>query len=167
MIQPLPYPQVNGFKTSFCSIEMRINGGLQLPGIKAISYKEALSFGKVYGNSSSKQGRTRGQLDGTGSIEVYQDQWYALLDTVTLGGARGLSEGSDAITITYSEGMGIAMLATKCDVLPGVRFHSPDFSGSEGTDALTVKLEFDILGPIVWAGHGAPRFSLLPKPIAL
>lgn len=156
----LQYPQVNGFKTSFCSIEMRVNGGLQLPGIKSISYKEALSFGKVYGNSPNKQGRTRGQLDGTGSIEVYQDQWYALLDRVTLMGARGLSEGSDAITITYAE---VGALLTRTDVLPGVRFHSPDFSGSEGTDALTVKVEFDILGPIVWNGTSAPRFSLMPR----
>lgn len=156
----LQYPQVNGFKTSFCSIEMRINGGLQLPGLKSINYKESLTQGKVYGNSPFKQGRTRGQIDGTGSIEVYQDQWYAFLDTVTLGGTRGFSEGSDAVVVTFAEPM--SPIETKTDILPGVRFHSPDFSSSEGTEALTVKVEFDILGPIVWNGTSAARFALSP-----
>jgi hypothetical protein len=157
----LQYPQVNGFKTSFCSIEMKVMGGIQLPGIKSINYGEPLSSSTVYGSSAYPQGETRGQLKGAGSIEVYQDQYYSFINALTLNGARGFADGFVPITVTFAE----TGMITISDFLPKARIHSPDQSHSEGTEALTVKLTMNILMPIAYGGVAGARFQLKPYTI--
>jgi hypothetical protein len=144
------YPIINGFVPSFASVEIKLagtSGAMSLPGVKSINYKDALSISKVYGNSPRPQGRTRGQLAATGSIEFYRDMWDAATLLLSGGGAWGFAEKSWVIPITYAE----TLYRTTCDTLIGVRVHSPDTSPSEGTEALTVKCELDIM-QIEWNG---------------
>lgn len=160
MPAPLQYPLINGYEYSYASVEMNISGiGVfaPLPSVKSISYKEALTSATIYGNSPFPQGRTRGQIKGTGSIEFYRRQWDAVAAILSGGGLWGFSEKSYVINVSYAEA-GAPMIM---DVLQQVRFHSPDLTNSEGTEALTVKCELDILKPILWSGASALSMSPL------
>ncbi len=151
----LPYPLINGYEPSFASIEAKLAGSgliIPMPSIKSISYKDALTSTKIYGNSPFAQGRTRGQLNATGSIEFYRRQWIAVLSALTNNGVGGLSEKSWVITVAYAE----TGFTTMMDVLDGVRIHSPDSSQNEGAEALTVKCEIDIMKIL----HNAKQPSL-------
>jgi hypothetical protein len=146
------YPVINGYVPSYASVEVNLGGdtgGTNLPGVKSISYKEALAMSRIYGNSVNPQGRTRGQLTASGSIEFYRDQWDAVIALLSGTGSWGFSEKQWTLNITYAE----TPLTTACDVLIGVRFHSPDTSPAEGTEALTVKCEMDVM-QVKWNGVG-------------
>lgn len=161
--QAFEFPLVNGLEMSFCSMEIKLGGGLAISGIKSINYDENHSFSKVWGNRPQKQGRTRGQIDPTGSMELLRRQWDALLEFLTVGGAVGYAERSWPLTVSYAE---IGAIDTKCDELTQVRFFNAKAKGSEGTDALTVTVDLDIR-EIIWHGSGAPKRALSPSTILL
>jgi hypothetical protein len=138
------YPDVNGHRTSFCSVEFALDGQ-RIPGIKSINYKEELTTATIYGTSSHPVGRTRGQLKFSGDIEFYAEEWYdTVLPILTGGGAIGFSERAVTLTVAYRE-IGLSTPTIQVDQLMGARIHSPDRSNSEGTEALTVKVALDIM----------------------
>jgi hypothetical protein len=150
MIDVLPYPLINGYEPSFCSIEVKIVGSgvvLPLPGIKAINYSDPLTRSTIYGHSVHPAGRTRGQLKPAGSIEFYKRQWTQVVDVLTSNGLWGIAERSWGVTVMYGE---LGMTPT-VDLLDGVSLHSPDMSNSEGTEASVVKCTLDIMA-ILWNG---------------
>jgi hypothetical protein len=146
------YPLINGFEYSFASIEVELIGNqgvrLPLPGIKAINYNDKLARAKVFGNSVAPQGRTRGQVTPSGSIEFYRRQWESACNVLSNYGAWGISERAWTIIVLYGE-MGITPTR---DVLEGVSVINPDASNGEGTDASVIKCELDIMKPILWNG---------------
>jgi hypothetical protein len=155
----LPYPQVNGAKVSFCSLEFKLAGGFSFTGIKSINYRETLEMGKVWGNQATIQGTTRGRVEATGDIELYRDQGDAFLDFISAAGAVGFSETRFTFTVGYAE---LGATLTTSDVLPNVRFHSPEISTAEGVEAITVKYQMHMLGQILWHGRTGPKTQLSP-----
>jgi hypothetical protein len=163
MLSPvLQYPQVNGAKVSFCSMEFKLENGFSFTGIKAIDYKDGHEFGKVWGNHSTLQGTTRGRVECTGSIEMYRDQSDALLDFLAETGQGGYSEKRYTFTVGYAE---LGATLTTSDVLPAVRFHSMETSSSEGVEAVTVKLQMHMIGQILWHGRTTPKTALSMFPV--
>jgi hypothetical protein len=159
----LKYPQVNGAKYSFCSLEFKLAGGFALPGgVKTINYKDNYESGDVFGNSATLQGSTRGRNKSSGDIELYRDAAEALLDYITFLGARGYSETRFTFTVGYGELL--ANMITS-DILPSVKFHSMDTSGSEGVEAITVKYQMHMLGQIGWHGRTGPKYALSESPV--
>ena len=160
----LQYPQVNGAKYSFCSLEFKLAGGPTISGgVKSINYKDNHEIGKIWGNSPTLMGTTRGRNESTGDIELYADAADALLDIISLSGSRGYSETRFTFTIGYAE-MYSGLVTS--DVLPNVRFHSLETSGSEGVEAITKKLQMQMLGQIGWhAKDGIHRVALLEVPV--
>lgn len=148
MALPILYPDVNGVRTSYASIELAVLG-LRLKGVKAINYKDGVEIGKVRGTSANNIGRTRGTNDPEGDIEIYQEEWDNLLPLLTTGGLIGYSELATPVTVIYAEVT--SPQKTRMDILEGVRFHSADRANAEGSDALTVKLSMDIM-KIRWHG---------------
>ncbi len=140
------YPDVNGVRTAYCSIEVGI-AGFFLKGVKSLNYKDNGEIPKIFGTSPIPIGRTRGQNDSEGDIEFYQEEWDEMLPLLTLAGSIGYMEGIWPISVTYAEPS--QMAKTKTDQLVGVRFMSAERSNAEGTDALTVKLSLSIMR-IVW-----------------
>jgi hypothetical protein len=140
------YPDVNGVRTSYCSIEFAVNGR-RIKGVRSINYRESHEIPKIRGTGSHPMGRTRGVVDFDGDLEIYQADWLELLHFLTLGGTVGFAELSNVITVTYAE------LAspqdTVVDTLRGVRIHSPDSSASEGAEAQVIKLSLSIMD-ILW-----------------
>jgi hypothetical protein len=144
------YPLINGFEYSFASIELELTGnGFMIPfnGFKAINYNDKLTRSKLYGNSVNPQGRTRGQVVSSGSIEFYRRQWATACDVLSGYGVWGISERSWTMVIVYGE-LGITPTT---DILEGVSIINPDSSNGEGTDAAVVKCELDLMG-IKWNG---------------
>jgi len=163
MPQQLTYPEVNGFKYSFVSLEFKLAGGFAIAGgVKAINYKDNHEMGKVWGNSATLQGVTRGRNESTGDIELYRDAGEALLDYISFAGARGYSESRWTFTVGYGE---LLQGAVTSDVLQAVRFHSLETSGSEGVEAMTVKFQMQMMGQIGWHGRTGPKVALLEEQV--
>lgn len=149
---PVPaFPDVNGVKTSYCSIELVLRG-VRLKGVKSINYRESHEIGKIRGISSHPIGRTRGMVDFEGDIELYHSEWLMLLPILTNGGLVGFAEVSSPVSITYSELPVAPAYETVQDILEGVRLHSPESSAAEGVEAQVIKLSMSIMN-ILW-GRG-------------
>lgn len=142
------YPDVNGVRTSYCSIEL----GLQnrpIPGAKSINYEDSGTIGHVKGTSANIIGRTRGDNESKGDLELYQEEWDEMLPILTRGGAVGYMELSWPMTVCYAEAANL--FKTKTDHLVGVRFHSFKKANGESTDGLVVSVQLDIMR-IKWHG---------------
>lgn len=146
---PPRYPDVNGIRTSYCSIQLNLDG-LPIVGVDSINYRNTHEVGKIRGTSAKPIGRTRGNLDFEGDIEFYQAEWASLV-LPKLGGPFGIFEFSArswTVTVAYSE-VGAPRDQIVTDTLIGVRFLAPDQSNAQGTDAAKVKLTMNIMD-IIW-----------------
>lgn len=147
---PPRYPDVNGIRTSYASIELAFNGGYKLKGIKSINFRQPHTVPKIWGTSAKPIGRTRGQEDSDGDIEFYQQEFDFMLPILSRAGVFGFSETGNLITVSYAELLSPEVTVTRA--LVGTRLISPDSSNSEGPEASTVKCSLSIMD-IVW-GEG-------------
>jgi len=85
-----------------------------------------------------------------------------MAEIVALGGGpqkAGFAEISLPIFVSYGEPSNPAL--TVQDILLGTRVHSPEGGGQEGTDAVTIPLELDIMRVVWGKGQGAPGYMQL------
>lgn len=130
------YPLINGFRHDWSSAEIKLAGTV-VRGIKSLSYKPSSEPGEVFGTHAQKLGRTRGQLKFEASIELYLTEYEELKGSL----GDGYLEKSFSIVAQYSEeGQPVVT-----DELLGCRIKSPDKSFQSGSDALTVKLDLDVM----------------------
>jgi len=129
------YPTVNGNRFSWSSVEIKFDGKRYL-GVKNVNYSQELAPGQVYGNHAQKLGRTRGELKPEGSLEMYKEEADELIEAL----GDGYMEKNFDVPIVYSE-----FGRTKKVVLHGCRIKKVDDSHSQGTEALTTKLELDVM----------------------
>ena len=134
---PVTYPQINGHRLSFSSIEATFNG-TKILGFKSLSYDDGLEIGKIFGAASQKLGTTAGKNDPTGSFEMYMEEGDLFLST--LGDGYGKKQFS--IIATFSEDPVSPPIRVD---LVGCRIIKVSESHSEGTDALTYKFDIDIM----------------------
>jgi len=145
------FPDINGTKTSYCSVELGIDG-TRIKGVKSLNYRESHDIGMIRGLSSHPIGRTRGMVSFEGDIELYQADWLTLLPILTVAGKFGFAELAHTIFSTYAEVVA-SPTETVQDILEGVRFHSPESGvASDSGDAQVVKLSMSIMN-IRW-GRG-------------
>lgn len=141
MALPLIYPQINGVKYDFSSIELNLNGQ-SFVGFKSINYSRTRTRTKVYGSNSDPLAKTKGTNDYSGDCEVYLAEWnyfqqnilipYALQQTGTGG------YGDVFFTVTVSYRTNTSDLIS--DTLAGCTLDSTEASQSQGTDALIRKM---------------------------
>lgn len=151
------YPDINGVATSYCSIRLMVGPGIPLVGVKSLNYKDVGEIPKVRGMSAVDIGRTRGKVSSEGDLEILQEEWDELILRLTLTGTVGYMETTWPVQVVYAEAL--SPQKTRVDNLIGVRFHSAEKSNSEGTDALTVKLQMSIM-QIRWSGGLIPLVAL-------
>lgn len=147
---PPRYPDVNGNRTSYASIEFGVDGQI-IKGVTNINYWETHEIGKGRGTASRPQWRTRGELDFEGDIEILQADWlHYLLPRITRFGIFGFAELAWPVKVVYAELSAASDIVT--DRLDGVRFTAPAVNAAPGVDAITVKLTLSIMD-IIWANR--------------
>lgn len=139
MAIPISYPLVNGHRYSFVSIEFGANGAI-MRGVSSIDYGDELTPGKMRGTGPNVIGRTRGEYDGDGEVEMYRLEWENLKSTLGVAGV-GFGETAWPITVTYGE-TGQPVVT---DTLEGCRITKVRTGGQEGSDPTKVKLTIDLL----------------------
>lgn len=144
----LKYPDINGHRYSFASIEIDY-AGLKIAGFKSINYSCSLEPGEMRGSSPIVLGRTRGNFSTDASCEMYRLEFDNLKERLAIIGApfiQGFMEVSFPIIVTYAE---VSALNVTVDVLEGVRIKKCDFSNSQGNDASTVKLDLSLMNVVL------------------
>lgn len=160
---PLAPPLINGNYFDWSSVEFVANNGSRISGFKSVDYKSTQKPGAVFANGSrQKIGRTPGQYDASGSFEIYRPQWLDLQRilqgpqainnlSAAPGAVPGMHEVNFNMIVSFSEKTpqgatySLTDLETQTDTLVGCRIADWNFSGSQGSDALTVKCELDIM----------------------
>lgn len=135
---PITYPDVNGFRHSFSSIEAKIgNPGVVYQGFKSINYETSIAPVKVWGFHPDPIGETRGVADYKGDIEVYLAEWTKILASL---GAGAFTKRFN-ISVSYLENG----YDSHIDTLIGARFVNDAASNSQGGDPLTRKLTLSVM----------------------
>ncbi len=135
----MDYPLVNGNRHDYSSVEINVNSRI-FTGVSEVSYSDALEPGKIRGTSAMKNGRTRGEYDPDGSITLYKSEFQELI--AALG--AGYMEVSFPIVVHYQE-PGSPIIT---DRLIGCRIKKAEDSHKEGSEALVVKCDLDIMGVV-------------------
>lgn len=130
------YPLINGNRYDYSSVEITLNGSRVL-GISECSYTSALEPGTVFGTGAQILGRTRGQLEESGSMTLYKQEFTELI--AALG--QGYMEAAFDVTVSYRDTG--SPLTT--DVLRGCRITSVADSPAQGSDAIAVSCDLHVM----------------------
>ncbi len=133
------YPLINGHKYDYSSIELDFNGTIYL-GVQEISYTQTLEPGIVRGTSAQKLARTRGEHDAEGTLVMYKQDFDEFITDLATG-----DEGYGEVSFDISVVMSTPNQPTSVVRLLGCRITSEEESYSQGTDALVVSCDLDIM----------------------
>ena len=131
----MDYPQINGIAYGWAEVVLNV-AGMPIRGVKAINYSESVERGKVRGTSQRKLALTSGEHDAEGDIELYQADWYDLLNAL----GDGYMMAVFAISVSYDNRQ-----AVHTDELVGVRIKKVGNAHAQGNEPLTIKLDLDIM----------------------
>ncbi|SRR5258708_5953320 len=137
----ISYPQTLGNYHAFSSIELKVTSGPAagqiFVGFKSLNAKDSLVPTKVRGAAAEPIGRTRGDYDSEGDMELYVQQAFQLLQAL----GQGYKEQTFDISYSFAE----ANLDTITHQLLGCRIQEVDSSNAVGTDASTLKFTLSIM----------------------
>ena len=131
---------VNGRDYDFASIELKV--GTRVFPVTAVAYGSPREVAKLFGNSTRKRGRTRGQLDETGSFAMYLSDAQDFLEYLTeeYGGFYEDAADFDIVATYGNNGQPVTT-----DTLYTCCLTDVQNDHSEGTDALQRSFEIDII----------------------
>lgn len=135
-----PYPFINGHRFDWSSVIITIDG-IPYTGVKSITYRQTMTPGLVRGTRAQVTGRTRGQYECEGSLEMYKEDFQLMITALSQLGTRGYMEASFQTMVQYSSGV----LATVTDTLAGCRLSSDEDSQSESPDGMVVSCDLSIM----------------------
>ncbi len=135
MPTPIAYPDFNSFRAGFQAVVLKIDRQ-EFTGFKSVEGERTRERTKVYGANADPIGKTRGKNDYKFSVEVYVAEFKAFM-TDHFGAGYGDVQFSCEVDITE------AGYDTQTYQILGCTVDSSQFSFSEGTDALTQKVEFN------------------------
>ncbi len=154
----LIYPDINGIRPDYGSLGITLAGpsgvpinlvtsGANIYALKSLNYSDNLEGTMVYGTSATPIGRTRGQYKAEGSMEIYRDEYDALIMALTLygkahGRTPGFMEVAFNIQVSYAPSSDVPMIT---DTLYGVRLKKNGKDQQAGADPLAVKCDLSIM----------------------
>ena len=149
------FPTVNGKAFSFASVTLRANG-IPFRAVKGVDYSSALERQKLYGTDRQAFGRTGGQYKGEASLEIWREQYGDFIESL----GDGFMEVEFDVEVQFQED-GQDMQEA---FLPSVCIAKGSTSMTNSADGLSVKIELDVLLPIIENGLSpiatAPLFSI-------
>ena len=98
MTTPLSFPEINGLRHDWSSIELKANSQLFM-GIKSIDYEWTREVALVRGFSPDPLGQTRGTNTFGCSIELYLAEWNLFLSQL----GNGFGDAFFSIQISFAE----------------------------------------------------------------
>lgn len=143
---PLSYPQINGVRYDFSSVDININGPLIALGVVSLNYKDSLKPGELRGNKAALIGRTRGKYEASADMEVYKSEWNEIIKSL----GPGFMEASFPIVASHSE-PSLGPDAIIVDTLVGARITDQEDQKQEGEEPLKVKVTLSLM-KILWNG---------------
>lgn len=136
MATPLSYPQINGCRHSWASIELKL--GAQIYYCTAINYSRKRDRTMVAVNHPDPVGKTRGKNTYSCDVELLLAEFGLFKAALTaIAGGPGYGDVPFTIIVTYGE----SQLDTVTDTILGCTMDSTEASNSEGTDP--TKRKFD------------------------
>ena len=138
---------VNGVRTSYCSIEFEVDGH-RIVDVDEINYSAPGEIPKLRGTHHQAIGRPRGSVDHEGSIVLAQKAWKNLLPKLTRNGLVGFMRLPWTLKCTYAEEQSPSDTVT--DRLVGTRFHSPDIANAQSAEAIKIRVSLSLMD-IIWA----------------
>jgi hypothetical protein len=126
------YPLINGKRYSFASIELNFNGLIFL-GFKEISYSDDLEPGEIRGTHPQMLARTIGDYKAEASASMYMEEYNTLIASM----GDGFMEQPFDVNATYADDG----QPTVTDRVVGCRIKKNEYSHSQGTDGLIVKVD--------------------------
>jgi len=154
MTTPIPYPLINGVRHSFSSIELKIADQIFI-GFKSLNFSITRSRGLVRGNHPDPLAWTRGENEYKADSELYLAELALILEQL----GAGWQDLPIAVLVTYGES-GFDPITVE---LTGCHLDGLDFSASQGTDALAVKVDLNPL-KILINGKDGNTTPLVPPP---
>jgi hypothetical protein len=154
MSTPIPFPLLNGVRHGFSSIELKIGDQIFI-GFKSINFSITRSRSQVRGNHPDPLGWTRGENEYKADCELYLAELMLLLEQL----GDGWQDLPIAVLVTYGENG----FDTNTVELTGCHLDGLDFSASQGTDALAVKVDLNPLKILV-NGRNNNTVPLVPPP---
>ena len=142
---PVTYPVINGIRYDFSSVEISILGK-RFPGVKSLNYKQSLNPGMVRGTAAQVLGRTRGQYDAEGDMELYRedaDDFLTLIQATQP--AMGILEIAFDLNINFFEPIAGAVPSAQNDRVIGARLKEDSASQAQSADPLVVRYSFHAL----------------------
>jgi hypothetical protein len=123
-----------------------IIGGRPVAGITDIEYGTEKDLDEIYGAGDSPQFIGEGNKSYSGTIELLQNDYEALVETAKNEGGDDITDLEVSIVVSYIP-KGIANLPkTVIDRLVGVKFSSDGKKMSQGDKFLKMSLPFKCLG---------------------
>jgi hypothetical protein len=155
----IAYPLQNGDYHAFSSIELKITSGPAAGtifiGVKSLNAKDSLTPTKVRGTHAEAIGRTRGDYDAEGDVELYEQQAYQFLQAM----GQGYKETTFDIAYSFAE----TNLDTITHQMLGCRIQEVDSSNALGTDASSIKFTLNVM-KILFGGLESLLSPLSPAP---
>ena len=125
------YPEINGCRYDFSSIECDANG-VVLKGYEGISYSDKCEPGEARGTHQQALGDTPGEYSAEGSLEMFKLEHQALIESL----GNGYMRRKFNIMVSYGND-GDPLLT---DELLGCRIKSGEDGHQKGSDPLKVKV---------------------------
>lgn len=131
---PIPFPLINGVRHDFTSIELKLDDQLYI-GFKSVNFSATRSRSMVMGNHPDPIGKTKGTNEYKADCELYLAEWNLLQQKL----GKGWQDKAFTMLVTY----GANGFDTVVVEITGCTLDGTDFSHSQGTDALSVKVDLN------------------------
>jgi len=152
MPPPINYPDINGIRYDFSSIEFGVSPIFApIVGIQAINYEDTLDPGEIRGTSPQVIGRTRGKYDAKADIVCYvaeRELIFAAVAALATTSLIGYREQPFDITVSYSD----YLQPNIVDNIVGNRIKKPSSAHKTGQEGLMTKIELHTMY-ILWNGR--------------
>lgn len=140
------FPAINGQKHMWSDVIIKV-GGVDRRGFTSINYKVKRAAKDLHGTGPNRVGVGLGAVTCEADGEMYREDYQALIDSL----GDSYTSVPFPIVVAYRTRLGARLIR---DTINGARIVEGGASGSDGEDAIKVKITFNV-GEILFNGKKA------------